>query len=125
MESAEFTEYVLFNEIASETGLLVYSYDSLTGKIVWAGASEKVTGYSKAELSEFDIKMWIGSIHPDDVSGIVNQPKIILNKKREFVINYRFKNKNNEYIMLKDTGVAFLNDEGIEIREVGRIEVLG
>ena len=88
------------------------------------GATEKVTGYTISELSQFDIKMWIGNIHPDDVSAIVNQQKIILNNKREFVLNYRFKSKNGIYVMLQDKGVAFLNDQGLEIREIGRIEFL-
>ena len=124
MESDHSMENSLLYEVASETGLLVYSYDALTGQLFWSGATEKVTGYSLSELSQFDIKMWIANIHPDDVSAIVNQQKIILNNKREFVLNYRFKNKNGNYVMLQDKGIAFLNDEGVDLREIGRIEVL-
>lgn len=124
MDGNNLIEHNLFNEVAFETGLLLYEYDSLTGKLFWAGAAEKVTGYSKSELSEFDISMWIGSIHPDDIFKIKNQEKIIRDNKRQFVLNYRFKNKNGDYINLEDTGVAFLNEDGIEIREVGRIIVL-
>lgn len=125
MENTELMEYGLLNETASETGLLVYSYDSLTGKILWAGAAEEVTGYTNSELSQLDIKMWLGNIHPEDLAVIANQQKNILNNKRKFVLNYRFKNKSGNYVLLRDKGVAFLNNDGIEIREIGRIEVLG
>lgn len=124
MDNAELKEYKLLNEIISETGLLLYEYNSATGRILWSGNTERVTGYSKSELSEFDIKMWIGNIHPDDVSEIENQQKIIVNGKRAFILKYRFQNKNGNYLMLQDSGVAFVDGEGKEFREIGRIEVI-
>jgi len=124
LDNAELKEYKLLNEIISETGLLLYEYNSATGRILWSGNTERVTGYSKSELSEFDIKMWIGNIHPDDVSEIENQQKIIVNGKRAFILKYRFQNKNGNYLMLQDSGVAFVDGEGKEFREIGRIEVI-
>ena len=56
---------------AEQTGQLVYDYEIGTGKTDWAGAIEKLTGYSIEEFQKFGKDEWISHIHPEERMQVV------------------------------------------------------
>ena len=95
--------------IAEQTGQLIYEYDIEDGKIYWAGAIEKVTGYTQEELMNIGIELWINNVHPDDQIRVWNQKmndctQNIKNaeNKRNFHLEYRFRRKDGEYIHIEE-----------------------
>lgn len=99
--------------VTEQTGQLIYEYDVEENKIYWAGAIEKVTGYSQEELLNTGIKLWANNVHPDDQRKVWDQ-KIIdysqnikdTENKRNFHLEYRFRRKDGEYIHIEDHGVC-------------------
>lgn len=95
--------------IAEQTGQLIYEYDTEDGRIYWAGAIEKVTGYTQEELMNIGIELWINNVHPDDQIRVWNQKmndciQKIKNaeNKRNFHLEYRFRRKDGEYIYIEE-----------------------
>lgn len=95
--------------IAEQTGQLIYEYDIEDGKIYWAGAIEKVTGYTQEELTNIGIELWINNVHPDDQVRVWNQKMndYIQNtknaeSKRNCHLEYRFRRKDGEYIYIEE-----------------------
>lgn len=95
--------------IAEQTGQLIYEYDTEDGRIYWAGAIEKVTGYTQEELMNIGIELWINNVHPDDQIRVWNQKmndctQNIKNaeNKRNFHLEYRFRRKDGEYIHIEE-----------------------
>ena len=59
--------------VTEQTGKLVYEYDLEENRIYWAGAIEKVTGYTQEELLDTGIELWINNVHPDDRKKVWDQ----------------------------------------------------
>ncbi len=102
--------------ITEQTGQLVYEYDIEEDKIYWAGAIEKVTGYTQEELLSTGVKLWINNVHPEDQKNVWNQKIIDCGKsikktenkrknKRNFHLEYRLRRKDGSYIHIEDHGV--------------------
>lgn len=99
--------------ITEQTGQLVYEYDLEENKIYWAGAIEKVTGYTQEELLDTGIELWINNVHPDDRKKVWDQKirdcdRNIKNteNKRNFNLEYHFRRKDGTYIHIEDHGVS-------------------
>ncbi|WP_292388175.1 PAS domain S-box protein [Methanosarcina sp. UBA5] len=98
--------------VTEQTGQLVYEYDIEEDKIYWAGATEKVTGYTQEELLSTGLKLWLNNVHPDDQRLVCDQKindcdKSIKNteSKQNFHLEYRFRRKDGTYIHIEDHGV--------------------
>ncbi|MDY9927223.1 sensor histidine kinase [Methanosarcina sp.] len=99
--------------VTEQTGQLIYEYDIEENQIYWAGAIEKVTGYTQKELLNIGVDLWINNVHPDDRRKVWNQKiadcaRYITNteNKKDFQIEYRFKRKDENYIYIEDHGVC-------------------
>ncbi len=99
--------------VTEQTGQLIYEYDIEENKIYWAGAIEKVTGYTREELLNTGIELWINNVHPEDRSKVWDQKikdcgQSIKNceNKRNFHLEYRFRRKDEDYIHIEDHGVC-------------------
>jgi PAS domain S-box-containing protein len=98
--------------VTEQTGQLVYEHDIEENKIYWAGAIEKVTGYTQEELLNTGIELWINNVRPEDREKVWDQ-KIkdcgqnvkSTENKRNFHLEYRFRKKDGNYIYIEDHGV--------------------
>ena len=99
-----------FRIVTEQTGQLVYDYDFDSGKIVWSGAIEAITGYSEEEIQNFNISEWINNIHPDEVEETRKKLEQAQKHDEKFHIEYRFRKKNNNYVFVEDNGV-FVKDQ--------------
>lgn len=98
--------------VTEQTGQLIYEYDVEENKIYWAGAIENVTGYTREELLNTGVKLWINNVHPDDRRKVWDQKikncgKNIKNteNKKNFHLEYLFRRKDGSYIHIEDHGV--------------------
>jgi PAS domain S-box-containing protein len=98
--------------VTEQTGQIVYEYDPEENKIYWAGAIEKVTGYTQEELQNAGLNLWINNVHPEDQKNLWDQ-KIkncdqnvkCSENKRNFKLEYCFRKRDGKYIHIEDHGV--------------------
>ncbi len=98
--------------VTEQTGQIVYEYDPEENKIYWAGAIEKVTGYTHEELQNAGLNLWINNVHPEDQKNLWDQ-KIkncdqnvkCSENKRNFKLEYCFRKRDGKYIHIEDHGV--------------------
>lgn len=82
----------------------------------------KITGYSKEEMSAMTLEEVLSLMHPDDVSAVQNGIADALQEstKRENCLEYRFRHKTDgNYRWLHDEFVVIRNEEGEGISLIG------
>ncbi|PJZ51977.1 PAS domain-containing protein [Leptospira adleri] len=99
-----------YRTVAEQTGSIVYDYDISTGKVTWAGAVFSLTGFKLEEFQNFNIDKWIEYIHPKDLDQVLHDMEESMAKHNKFRSTYRFRTKDEQYILVEDRGV-FLYDE--------------
>ncbi len=78
---------IWLNEMAKETGQLVYFFDSKTGKVQWIGAIEEITGYTHEEYQSFDVDSW--AIDKWPATAIMLSILIVISDLREIFCSFR------------------------------------
>ncbi|TGK00006.1 PAS domain S-box protein [Leptospira langatensis] len=102
-----------YRRVAEQTGQLVYDQDLPSGKITWAGAVEKITGYNFQEFQHVDETLRIEFIHPEDRSTVVDSVNYAKMNGGYFTAEYRFLRKDGQYIIVEDKGV-FVKNSNLE-----------
>ncbi len=108
-----------FRTVAIQTRQLVYDYNPITGAIAWAGAIERLTGFTDEEFQEFDIRRWEEHIHPDDRRQALQLLDQAMRSGEEYRAEYRFRRKDGSYIVVEDNGVFFYEKGGKPYRMLG------
>jgi len=99
--------------IATEQiGQMVYDYDSRTGKCIWEGAIEEVTGYSFEELEKFGKDFWVNNIHCEDKNHLNEISHNVKTTEGRFKEELRLKRKDGTYIYIENKGLSFMDHEG-------------
>jgi len=105
--------------VAEQTGQLVYEYDLSTGWISWAGAVERLTGFTLDEFAGVDIRGWEELIHPEDRALAL----MVLDQARtegtHYQVEYRFRRKDGSYVLVEDHGVFLFDDGQVPARMLG------
>lgn len=107
---------------AEQTGQLVYDYNFDSGKIYWAGAISKLTGYSPEDFKQVDIKDWITSIHEEDQERAWKAHESCMKTGGKYLEEYRFKKEDGSYFHAEDSGIYLLDEKGQTYRAVGVIK---
>jgi len=105
-----------------KTGQLVYDYNHVTGKIIWAGAIEQITGFSPEEFQLVDINKWTDKIHPDERKLILAKFVEAEKKCSDFDADYQFLQKNGSYICVEHHGIFLPGNDGKVNRMLGSIK---
>ncbi|PIQ86934.1 MAG: hypothetical protein COV73_03985, partial [Candidatus Omnitrophica bacterium CG11_big_fil_rev_8_21_14_0_20_43_6] len=108
--------------VSEQTGQLIYDLDLATGKIVWSGLIERITGFSNEEFSKVDLNRWEEMIHPDDrkkASDLLGQ---VVKSGSLYSAEYRFLQKNGSYVYMKDRGIFLKGKDGKPYRMLGCME---
>jgi PAS domain S-box-containing protein len=111
-----------FRIIAEQTGQLVYDYQLDSGVIKYAGAIQEVTGYSSNDIQDSIISDWREKIHPEDRDSVISFLEEARKTSSHYLIEYRYRRINGEYIYVEDRGVFINNELGAAQRVLGAIE---
>jgi PAS domain S-box-containing protein len=106
--------------ISHVSGQIVYFYIIESGKILWSGDTKKVVGYSKREMG--DINDWANLIHPSDRDRALNLLETAQNNVGIYNVEYRFRDKNGEYLFIRDNGVFLPGKDGKAEYMVGTMQ---
>ncbi len=105
----------LHNILINQIGQIIYDYNVKTGKILWAGAVDKILGTHVEEFNKrVDIKKWEEMIHPDDRKRAVELLEVAFKNRGKYVAEYRFLHKKGYYIYVEDEGI-FLTDKNNKV----------
>lgn len=94
-----------YRVVTEQSGQIVYEYDLQTQKIEWSGAVNEMLGFAYEEFREFDVKKWMGLLHPDDLQEFKINTAKIFSEKNNYTHSYRIRKPNNEYIYVEDSGL--------------------
>jgi len=109
--------------VIEQTGHMVYDYNVQSGEIKWAGAVEKVTGFSLDEFQKVDIEKWGEMIHPEDRElslALLEEARKNTGQYRQVI--YRFLRKDGTYIHVEDNGIFLPDENGKSLRMLGTME---
>ena len=107
-----------YQDMVMALGEITYEHYVPEEKIVWTGAYEKVLGYNKEEMGDDD-PSWLTRVHPDDLDDVYAEFERAQKTDKIFVIEYRFRAKNGEYLWFYDRGVMTLDKNGKLLTNVG------
>jgi PAS domain S-box-containing protein len=108
-----------FRITAEKTGIMFYDYNIITGKIIWSGAIEQITGYSTAEFPGAEITGWEQLIHPDDRDSAVSILEKAVENISVYNAEYRFRRRDGAYVYLDDYGVVLPGPDLVPARILG------
>ncbi|HWP82851.1 MAG TPA: PAS domain S-box protein, partial [Bacteroidota bacterium] len=108
-----------FRIVSEKTGQLIYDYDVSSGVIHWSGAIEYLTGYSLEEFDSFNIGKWEEHIHPDDRMMALHGLDSSMNNRTPYHVEYRFRRKDGQYIIVEDNGAFLYDADGKAYRMLG------
>jgi two-component system cell cycle sensor histidine kinase/response regulator CckA len=112
----------MFRLTVEFTGQLVYDFDVRTGSIRWAGAIEKLTGYSFDEFQAVDIARWQELVHPDDRPVALAQLEAAQEACGKYSCRYRFQRKDGTWFSVEDEGAFQPGEDGRAVRMVGSMK---
>ena len=111
--------------VTAQTGQMVYDSDIARGEIQWAGAVQKITGYSLREFRKVGFAAWQEGIHPEDREGTLSAIREARRRGAPFELEYRFRRKDGGYAELEDYGVFLRDGSGSVVRALGRMRDVG
>jgi len=111
-----------FRIVAEAANVTVYEADIPTRKIHFLHGIENLLGYKPEEI-EHTLDWTLSTIHPDDLPAVQAKIREIMAdpNKNKYSIEYRVKQKNGNYITVKDTSQAIKTAEGKTISFIGGI----
>src|SRR4030042_737138 len=104
---------------------MVYDSDIARGEIQWAGAVQKITGYSLREFRKVGFAAWQEGIPPEDREGTLSAIREARRRGAPFELEYRFRRKDGGYAELEDYGVFLRDGSGSVVRALGRMRDVG
>jgi PAS domain S-box-containing protein len=109
-----------FRIVAEAANVMVYEADIPNRKIHFIHGIENVLGYKPSEI-EHTVDWTLGTIHPDDLPTVQAKLGEIMTAPNinKYSIEYRVKQKNGNYITVKDTSQAIKNADGKTMRFIG------
>ncbi len=111
--------------VTAQTGQMVYDSDIASGEIQWAGAVQKITGYSLREFRKMGFTAWQEGIHPEDRDATLSAIREARRRGAPFELEYRFRRKDGGYAELQDYGVFLRDGSGSVVRALGRMRDVG
>ena len=101
-----------YSVMIRQTGQLVYEYNFETGRVMWYGAMETITGYSQEEADSLDIAAWADHIHPDHREKAMDLRTESMENQTPFFMEYLFRRKDGSYRWIEDNGVFIKGKDG-------------
>jgi len=111
-----------FRAVAEAADIMVYETDVKTGKIKVLRGMEKLVGYKTDEV-DFTVDWVLSQMHPEDVPQVLATLKAATEDPKidKYVLEYRFRHKNGNYITVKDTAKAVKDSSGKTVLFIGGV----
>ncbi|MBP9119969.1 MAG: PAS domain S-box protein, partial [Ignavibacterium sp.] len=106
---------------AEQTGEVVYDHNMITKETKWAGAIEKVTGYTYDEFINTVADDIYKQVDPEDKDRVLSICKSAINNGSNYRVEYRFKHKNGNYIYVEDNAAFITDSDNKPVRMLGTL----
>lgn len=110
--------YTKINQVNKQ---LLYEWDTETNTITWEDDTEKILGYSVAEMPR-KIEELIELIHCSQQDAAIEIIKQALAQKTPILLQYSLRCQNGSYIFIEHKGQFFRNSQGNLCKLVGLLE---
>ncbi len=107
-----------FNLATSALDCIIYDWNIEAHTVDRTQGLVDVLGY-RPEEADSTLGWWTQRIHPDDRQRVRDQVSDAVVNRSSFAIEYRVRNKNNQYLYVWDKGLIIRNATGKAIRVVG------
>ncbi|MCC6678852.1 MAG: PAS domain S-box protein [Phycisphaerales bacterium] len=101
------------------SGQVLYDWDLLSDRVVWAGDSGAILGYRAEDLGTS--VPWHTLVHPDDLPAVEGELQRTAAHGSPFVMQYRVRRRDGAYMHVSDTGHYIKDDTGRPVRLIGFI----
>ncbi len=108
--------------VAEQTGQMIYDWDVGSGRISWAGAIERITGFTAAEYQAVDIRAWETMIHPDDRRLALEGLERARSSCSHYRVEYRLQRRDGSYLHAEDNGAFVADEQGRAVRMLGTMK---
>jgi len=108
--------------VTETTGQIVYDRNMETGKVLWAGAIEPITGFTPEEFGHMDVEKWQELIHPDDVARVAQAWVETLRTGHRYHNEYRIRHKDGHYTEIEVNAVLIKDSQNGSLRMLGTIQ---
>ncbi len=88
---------------------LAYEWNIITNTIDWYGRIFEELGYAQADFPA-TLQEWHNIIHPDACNLVRKRLHYHLKAQEPYLVEYRVRRKNGNYMYVLDTGTALRND---------------
>ncbi len=111
-----------FRFVAEAANVMVYETDVATGRIRVLRGLEELVGYKPEEV-DLTVDWVLNQMHPDDVKRVEKIYEAVIDDPaaQKYVLEYRFRHKNGNYIVVKDTAKAVKDASGKTVLFIGGI----
>ncbi len=107
-----------FGLAAEAVNGIIYDWDIEKNKVERMQGLSEILGYRQEE-TEPTFDWWLTHLHPDDQQRVRDQISAAFANSSVFVIEYRFRNKDNQYLYIWERGLIVRNVDGRAVRVVG------
>jgi len=112
-----------FRMVEMATNDVIWDYDFLTDKLIWAPSMERVFGHPHKNMREYSFKWWESKLHPDDAKRVTHSLyKHQLSGEKIWTEKYRFQHTDGTYRDVLDRGYTLFNNEGVASRLIGSMQ---
>ncbi|MBI2421561.1 MAG: PAS domain-containing protein [Candidatus Hydrogenedentes bacterium] len=94
------------HDLVAQTGQLVYETNLATGKILWSGAMEQITGMTSKDSDAIDLATWMDLVHPDDRARVMAVTDQAVKSVGKYHVEYRLRYQDGSWRHLEDMGVV-------------------
>jgi len=107
-----------YRQMATNASDLLYILHPATNSISWYGQVDKALGYEEGEF-ERTMAGWERSLHPEDADRVINAYTHSCEDGVPFVLEYRVRRKDGDYIYWSDRGRPIYEANGHLVKFVG------
>jgi PAS domain S-box-containing protein len=117
-EEALHLEKERFELAAAAVDCLIYDWNIETQTVERSEGLTRIFGYSPEDTKPTS-SWWMERVHPDDVQSICEQVAAALETRDRYSIEYRIRNKCDQYLDVLDQGFIVRDSRGKAVRVVG------
>ncbi len=108
-----------FELVARGTKVGIWDWDLITGRIYFSSRCKTMLGYDEADIENHFLGLQ-ALIHPDDLNQALEcWDACMFEEADDFDIDYRLRNKQNEYRWIRSRGAAQFDGDGNPLRLAG------
>lgn len=113
-----------WNNISADTDFkIAYEWNIVNDAIEWYGKIHERLGYLSSEFP-LTLRGWETIIHAVDRERVKNAIHRHLKTQEMYLICYRVRQRNGDFLFAIDTGTALRNPEGVPYKWAGVIQLL-